>query len=111
MVLSSTQTSPLKRGGDPLDIQLKRLREGAFGQHSPANTSVLAGLGCLGALLALWRRILTHIDNVLDAVIDVPLTCLQGGGMRLADDGHDLSEPRQWPRVLDQPRTAAIVLS
>ena len=87
MVMSSTQTSPPKRGGDPLDVQLKRLRDVAFGQPSPANTGVVAGLGCLGALLALWRRILTHIDNVLDAVIDVPLTCLQGGGMRLADDG------------------------
>jgi len=49
VVLSSTQTSPLKRGGDPLDVQLKRLRDVAFGQPSLANTSVVAGLGCLAA--------------------------------------------------------------
>ena len=49
MVMSSTQTSPLKRGGDPLDVQLKRLRDVAFGQPSPANTSVLADAGCVAA--------------------------------------------------------------
>src|SRR4249920_1311135 len=59
-----------------------------------ANTSVLADAGCvscLSALSALWRRILTHVYNVLDAVVDVPLTCLQCGGVRLADRGLDES--------------------
>jgi hypothetical protein len=52
MVMSSTQTSPLKRGGDPLDVQLKRPRDVAFGQPSPANTGVLADAGWVLYLLS-----------------------------------------------------------
>ena len=43
--------------------------------------------GWLPARLTLGRRILTHVDNVLYAVVDVPLTCFQGGGVHLADHG------------------------
>ena len=40
----------------------------------------------------LWRRVLSDVDHVLDAVIDVPLARFQRGGMRLAD--HCLGEAR-----------------
>jgi hypothetical protein len=43
MVLSSTQTSPLIRGGDPFDVQPKYRRDVAFGRPSPANTGVAPG--------------------------------------------------------------------
>jgi hypothetical protein len=32
------------------------------------------------------RRVLPHVDHIFDTVVNVPLTCLQGGGVRLADD-------------------------
>jgi hypothetical protein len=41
-------------------------------------------------LLTRWRRVLPHVDHILDAVINVPLARFQGGGMRLAD--HCLEE-------------------
>ena len=44
----------------------------------------------LSALPGLRRRVLTHVDDVLHAVVDVPLACLQGSGVCLAD--HRLSE-------------------
>jgi hypothetical protein len=43
-------------------------------------------------LLALGRRVVTHIDYVLHAVVDVSLARLQGGGVGVAD--HCLGETR-----------------
>jgi hypothetical protein len=45
-----------------------------------------------GRLLTLRRRVLSDVDHVLDAVIDVPLARFQRGGVRLAD--HCLGEAR-----------------
>ena len=36
------------------------------------------------------RRVLAHVDHVLDTVIEVPLARFKGGGVRLAD--HCLGE-------------------
>jgi hypothetical protein len=43
-----------------------------------------------GRLLTLRRRVLPHVDHILGTVINVPLACFQGGGVRLAD--HCLGE-------------------
>ena len=43
-----------------------------------------------GRLLTLRRRVLPHVDHILDTVINVPLACFQGSGVRLAD--HCLGE-------------------
>jgi hypothetical protein len=49
-------------------------------------------------LLTLRRRVLPHVDHILDTVINVPLARFQGDGVRLAD--HCLEEARQCPLTL-----------
>jgi hypothetical protein len=58
----------------------------------PAHLGVAPIDPAQGRLLTLRRRVLSDVDHVLDAVIDVPLARFQRGGMRLAD--HCLREAR-----------------
>ena len=65
---------------------------GTFDSLGPPHLGVAPIDPAQGRLLTLRRRVLSDVDHVLDAVIDVPLACFQRGGVRLAD--HCLGEAR-----------------
>jgi hypothetical protein len=65
---------------------------GTFDSLGPPHLGVAPIDPAQGRLLTLRRRVLSDVDHVLDAVIDIPLARFQRGGVRLAD--HCLGEAR-----------------